>query len=365
MDEITPDVRSHLETLRNRFAELEQLLATSEVLTDQRQLRELSRERRRLQPLVELYSQLEKIEQQIDEAKELLDSGDDELKELAQTELSEAETALPQVWDTLKPLLVPRDPDDDRDAVLEIRAGTGGDEAALFAADLLRMYQRWVERKRYKWEPLSMSEGELGGVKEAVIAISGDGAYGQMKYESGVHRVQRVPATEASGRIHTSAASVAVLPAAEEVDVTIDEKELRIDTYRASGAGGQHVNMTDSAVRVTHLPTGLVVTCSDERSQIKNRARAMQILRTRLFDRALQEKEQKEAAVRRAMVSTGDRSAKIRTYNFPQSRVTDHRINLTIFNIPEFLAGDIDEMLNALVLADRSERMARLAKQSS
>ncbi len=362
MEEITPEVRTHLKNVRNRYSELETQLGTSEVFNDKRLLRDLSRERRRLQPLVELNERLEAVEQRIADAHEMLNGSDEEMKELAQLDLAEAETELPQIWDILKPLLVPPDPDDDRDAVLEVRAGTGGEEASLFAGDLLRMYQRFVERKRWKWEPLSLSEAELGGVKEAVVAISGEGAYGLLKYESGVHRVQRVPATEASGRIHTSAASVALLPAVEDVDIVIDEKELRIDTYRASGAGGQHVNMTDSAVRITHLPTGLVVTCSDERSQIKNRARAMTILRSRLFDRALQEKDAKEAAARKAMVSTGDRSAKIRTYNFPQSRVTDHRIHLTLFNISEFLAGGIDEMLNALVLADRSERLTRVLK---
>lgn len=364
MEEITPEIRSHLKVMKGRFAELETQLGTPEVLTDPRRLRDLSRERRRLQPLVEQFDRLEALEKQVEEGNGLLGSGDPEMDELARTEIDQATAELPKVWDILKPLLVPPDPDDDRDAILEIRAGTGGEEAALFAGDLLRMYQRWVERRRMKWEPLSFSEAEAGGCKEAVVAISGEGVYGALKYESGVHRVQRVPATEASGRIHTSAASVAILPAAEEVDVTIDEKELRIDTYRASGAGGQHVNMTDSAVRITHLPSGIVVTCSDERSQIKNRARAMTILRTRLFDRALQDKEQKEAAIRRAMVSTGDRSVKIRTYNFPQSRITDHRINLTVFNLPEFIDGDIDEMLKALSLADRSERLTRMVQYS-
>lgn len=365
MEEMTPEIRLHLVNVRQRIVTLDEELGKPEVLTDQRTLRDLSRERRRLQPIVDQFVRFEKAEQRIAEAHELMASGDADMKELAEVELAEAEAELPLIWDVMKPLLVPPDPDDDRDAILEVRAGTGGDEAALFAADLLRMYQRWAEKRRYKWEPLSQSEGELGGIKEAVVAISGEGAFGLLKFESGVHRVQRVPQTEASGRIHTSAASVAVLLAAEEVDVTIDEKDLRVDTYRASGAGGQHVNMTDSAVRITHIPTGIVVTCSDERSQIKNRARAMQILRTRMYDRALQEKDAKEAAARKEMVSTGDRSAKIRTYNFPQSRVTDHRINLTIFNIPEFLAGEIDEMLKGLVLADRTARLSRMVNHSS
>ncbi|MDK9699611.1 MAG: peptide chain release factor 1 [bacterium] len=365
MDEITPEIRSHLVVLANRVRELEELLGTNDVLSDPKQLRELSRERRRLQPLVEQYEKLLVLEQQIDEAKEVLASGDNDLRELAEIELAEAEAELPSVWKELKPMLVPPDPDDDREAILEVRAGTGGEEASLFAGELLRMYQRWIEKKRWKWELLSMSEAEQGGVKEAVVAISSEGAYGTLKYESGVHRVQRVPTTEAQGRIHTSAASVAVLPQAEEVDVVIDEKELRIDTYRASGAGGQHVNMTDSAVRITHLPSNIVVTCSDERSQIKNRARAMTILRTRLFDRAVQNKQQKEAAARKEMVSTGDRSAKIRTYNYPQSRITDHRINLTLYNLPEFLGGEIDDMLKALAIADRSERLARMVQHPS
>lgn len=365
MEELTQEIRQHILSMRSRIEVLDQLLVQPNVLSDPKSLKELSRERARLQPIVERYEQIVHLENQLEEAIQLYnEENDEELKTLALQEQESIKTSLKRIWNELKPLLAPPDPDDDRNAILEIRAGTGGEEAALFAADLLRMYQRYCERKRFKWEPLSISESGIGGIKEAIIAISGDSVYGTLKYESGVHRVQRVPTTEASGRIHTSAASVAVLPQADEIDIVIDEKDLRIDTYRSSGAGGQHVNMTDSAVRITHLPTDIVVTCSDERSQIKNRARAMQILRTKLYDRALQEKNAKTAAARREMVSTGDRSAKIRTYNFPQNRITDHRINLSVYNLTEFLDGDLDEMITALSLADRSERLAQVVKSS-
>lgn len=363
MEELTPEIREHILKMRERIDELNTLLILPDVLTDSRRLKELSRERIRLQPIVDLYFQILQLEKNLDETLTLsTESTESELVELAQSEIETLQSELAIVWSALKPLLAPPDPDDDRDAILEIRAGTGGEEAALFAGALLRMYQRYCERKRLKMETLSFSESGIGGIKEVILSISGDSVYGTLKYESGVHRVQRVPTTEASGRIHTSAASIAVLPQAEDVDVVIDDKDLRIDTYRASGAGGQHVNMTDSAVRITHLPSDIVVTCSDERSQIKNRARAMQILRTKLYDRAVQEKNAKTAAARKEMVSTGDRSAKIRTYNFPQNRITDHRINLTLYNLTDFLDGELDEMLSALSIADRSERLAQVVK---
>ncbi|GAC1516527.1 MAG: peptide chain release factor 1 [Gemmatimonadaceae bacterium] len=258
----------------------------------------------------------------------------------------------------LKPLLVPRDPLDDRNAIVEIRAGTGGDEAALFAADLYRMYERFLQRRRFRLETISLSDGSLGGMKEAVFKVIGEGAFGTMRWESGVHRVQRVPATENQGRIHTSAATVAVLPEAEEVDVKIEEKDLRIDVFRSSGPGGQSVNTTDSAVRITHLPTGLVVSQQDQKSQLQNKARAMEVLRARLLDVRLAEQEAERSRMRKAQVSTGDRSAKIRTYNYPQNRVTDHRINLTLHDLPGVLNGDVDQLVESLSLANVEERLS-------
>jgi peptide chain release factor 1 len=275
----------------------------------------------------------------------------------ARTEVATLEHAVEEAELALRPLLVPRDPLDDRPAIVEIRAGTGGDEAALFARDLFRMYERFLQRRGWKVEVISLSDASLGGLKEVVFKVIGDGAFGVMRWESGVHRVQRVPATEAAGRIHTSAATVAVLPEAEEVDVHIDEKELRVDVYRASGPGGQGVNTTDSAVRITHLPTGLVVSQQDQRSQIQNRAKAMEVLRARLLDLRLSEQEAERARMRKTQVGTGDRSAKIRTYNFPQSRVTDHRIGLTLHEVDRVMAGELDTLMDALAMANIEERL--------
>jgi peptide chain release factor 1 len=274
---------------------------------------------------------------------------------LAEADLARLPPEIDALTDELHELLLPRDAHDDRDAIMEIRAGTGGDEAALFAADLYRMYQRYCERRGLSWEPISVSEGLLGGIKEAIIAVRGPEAYGLLRRESGVHRVQRVPATETQGRIHTSAATVAVLPEAEEVDVKIEPQDLKIDVFRSSGPGGQSVNTTDSAVRITHLPTGLVVSQQDQKSQLQNKIKAMEVLRARLLDRMLAEQEAARARDRRAMVGTGDRSAKIRTYNFPQSRITDHRINLSVHNLTDVLNGNLDEMVDALRMASRQE----------
>jgi peptide chain release factor 1 len=278
------------------------------------------------------------------------------MRELALEELKDLNVRKERLSDDLKLLLIPKDPNDERDVIVEIRGAAGGDEAALFAADLYRMYQRFSERNGLSWEPLSLSEGTLGGIKEAIVAVRGDGAYGLLRRESGVHRVQRVPATETQGRIHTSAATVAVLPEAEEVDVKIEDKDIRVDVFRSSGPGGQSVNTTDSAVRITHLPTGLVVSQQDQKSQQQNKLKAMEVLRARLLDRMIAEQESARARERRAMVGTGDRSAKIRTYNFPQSRVTDHRINLSVHNLGDVIDGHLDQLVDALRMASRQEQ---------
>jgi peptide chain release factor 1 len=293
----------------------------------------------------------------LEQARELARDPDRALAELARSDIERLQPLIERVESELRDLLLPHDPLDDRDTILEIRAGTGGDEAALFAADLLRMYLRYAEQKGWKTEVISISEGNLGGVREAVVKVSGERAFGRLRHESGVHRVQRVPITEAQGRIHTSAATVAVLPEAEEVDVRIDDKDLRIDVFRSSGPGGQSVNTTDSAVRITHLPTGLVVQCQDQKSQLQNKMRALEILRARLLDRMIAEQEAARARQRRAMVGTGDRSAKIRTYNFPQNRVTDHRIGFTVYRLQEILDGDLDELIDRLEMAYREERV--------
>jgi peptide chain release factor 1 len=312
-----------------------------------------------LSGLVARANRLNKLEAELAEVRELVALNEPDMREEAAAEQARLELAIPALEEEIKPLLVPPDPLDDRNAIVEIRAGTGGDEAALFAADLYRMYTRYIERRGgWKLETLSLSDGGLGGYKEAVFKVSGPGAFGELRREAGVHRVQRVPATEASGRIHTSAATVAVLPEAEEVDVTIEEKDLRVDVYRASGPGGQGVNTTDSAVRITHLPTGIVVTQQDQRSQIQNKAKAMEVLRSRLLDQRVAEQEAERARLRRSAVSTGDRSAKIRTYNFPQSRITDHRINFTTHDLQGLLDGKLGAMVEALKTADIEERLS-------
>jgi peptide chain release factor 1 len=320
-------------------------------------LAELGREHQRLQAVVQGANRLLKIDDELAQARELVYVDDDELAAEAKAEVAKLETEISTLEVELQPLVVPHDPLDDRPCIMEIRAGTGGDEAALFAADLFRMYTRYIERHGWKLEILALSEASLGGYREVILRVAGDGAFGELRWESGVHRVQRVPATEAQGRIHTSAATVAVLPEAEEVDVEIDEKDLRVDVFRASGPGGQGVNTTDSAVRITHLPSGIVVSQQDQRSQIQNRAKAMQVLRAKLLDQRIAEQQAERSRLRRSMVSTGDRSAKIRTYNFPQSRVTDHRINFTQHDLQRIMDGDIRKMIDALKLADAEEKL--------
>ena len=347
--------------LRQALARAEEVageLADPSVAKDPARLTALGREHARLAPIVRLAERLERLRDDLSQAREMASEADSELVALAQADLDRLPAEIEALAHQLSELLLPRDPLEDRDAILEIRAGTGGDEAALFAGELVRMYTRFAERNGLTVEPVSISDGGMGGVREAIIAIRGADAYGLFRRESGVHRVQRVPSTESQGRIHTSAATVAVLPEAEEVDVKIEQNDLKIDVYRSQGPGGQSVNTTDSAVRITHLPTGLVVTCQDQKSQLQNKIRAMEVLRARLLDRRIAEQESARARERKSMVGTGDRSAKIRTYNFPQSRVTDHRINLSLHNLSAMLDGDLDEMVNALRIASRQESHA-------
>jgi peptide chain release factor 1 len=335
--------------------EVARALADPGVGKDSDKLRSLGREHTRLAPVVRLAERLARLQDELEQARGLAEEPDLELVALAKADMARLPAEIAALTAELHELLLPRDPHDDRDAIMEIRAGTGGDEAALFGADLYRMYQRYSERHGLSWEPISLSEGSLGGIKEAIVAVRGPEAYGLLRRESGVHRVQRVPATETQGRIHTSAATVAVLPEAEEVDIKIEPQDLKIDVFRSSGPGGQSVNTTDSAVRITHLPTGVVVSQQDQKSQLQNKIRAMEVLRARLFDRMLAEQEAARSRDRRAMVGTGDRSAKIRTYNFPQSRITDHRINLSVHNLADVLNGGLDEMVDALRMASRQE----------
>jgi peptide chain release factor 1 len=339
-----------------RAAEVERQLADPAVARDSAQLQSLGREHARLAPIARLAERLARLESELEQARELADEADPELVALAHADMARVPDEIAAVSEELQALLIPRDPHDDRDAIIEIRAGTGGDEAALFAADLYRMYQRYSERHGLRWEPMSLSDGTLGGIKEAIVAVRGPEAFGRLRRESGVHRVQRVPATETQGRIHTSAATVAVLPEAEEVDIKIEPSDLKIDVFRSSGPGGQSVNTTDSAVRITHLPSGVVVSQQDQKSQLQNKLKAMEVLRARLLDRMIAEQEAARSRDRRAMVGTGDRSAKIRTYNFPQSRVTDHRINLSVHNLADVINGDLDALVEALRVASRQEQ---------
>ena len=347
-----------LDFILEKYEELSKKVSDPDVIAKQKEWQKLMKEMSDLEPIVKEYTAYKKAKEELEEAKEILDMEDDEeLREMAREELKANEAAIEEYTENLKILLLPKDPNDDKNVILEVRAGTGGDEAALFGSDLLRMYLRYAERMRWKTELIESNETEIGGVKEVVMLVKGKGAYSRLKYESGVHRVQRVPETESGGRVHTSAASVAVMPEVDDVEVNLDPNDVRVDVYRASGNGGQCVNTTDSAVRLTHMPTGLVVTCQDEKSQIKNKEKAFKVLKSRLFDLMQQEQNDKIAAERKSQIGSGDRSERIRTYNFPQSRITDHRINLTLYKLDSFLDGDLDEVIDALITEDQAEKM--------
>ncbi len=351
-----------LESLERQYEALEERLADPEVIRQQEEYQRLLKERAELTPLIHTFRRYRQIQKELADSQDLLkEDTDEEMKALAREEIQALKERLAETEEELRFLLLPKDPNDEKNVLLEIRAGTGGEEAALFAADLFRMYSRLAERRGWKVEVLSHSPTGLGGLKEVIASISGDKVYSQLKYESGAHRVQRVPETESQGRIHTSAVTVAVLPEAEEVDVQINPEELRIDVFRSSGPGGQSVNTTDSAVRVTHLPTGLVVSCQDEKSQHKNKAKALKVLRARLFDLKQQEQQREIALERRTQVGSGDRSERIRTYNFPQGRISDHRIGLTLYRLPEVLEGDLDELIQALITHYRTEALKQAA----
>jgi len=354
-------IRNKLETTRERFEEIAGLLADPDVIGDQNQFRDLSKEYSRLEPVIRLFNQYDALAGDIVAANEMAADSDEEIREMGQEELTALGAASDALEEDLQKSLIPPDPHDDSNIFLEIRAGTGGDEAAIFAGDLFRMYSKFAESMRWPIEIISAREGEHGGYKEIVSRIAGNNIYGRLKFESGAHRVQRVPATESQGRIHTSACTVAVLPEPDEVEETeINTADLRVDTYRASGAGGQHVNKTDSAVRLTHLPTGIVVECQDERSQHKNRARAMSLLQAKLLDVEIAEREKEQAQERKSQVGSGDRSERIRTYNYPQGRVTDHRINLTLYKLGEILEGDLNQIVDPLINEYQADQLAAL-----
>jgi peptide chain release factor 1 len=353
---------SKLASIEGKYEELMASLATPQVQSDGNEFRKQSKALAEIEPLVQKYREFKGVESEIKSAEELIKGGDPEMRDLALEELNDLNVRKGRLSDELKILLVPKDPNDERNVMLEIRAGTGGEEAALFAGDLYRCYTRYAERQRWKVELMSLSEAGQGGIKDVVVSIEGRGAYSRLKYESGVHRVQRVPATEASGRIHTSAATVAVLPEADEIDIQINDKDIRIDTFCSSGPGGQSVNTTYSAVRVTHIPTGIVVSQQDEKSQQKNRAKAMKVLRTRLYEAELEKQNEAIAKERKGQVGTGDRSEKIRTYNFPQSRVTDHRINFTTHQLQSVLDGNLDDLISALTTYYTAEKLREVTE---
>jgi len=358
-----PNIAAKLAQLSERLVEVNQLLSTEEATRDMDVFRKLNRERAELEPVVELYHVYQSCLADIETAQEM--AGDPEMREFAEAEIEQGQERLAELEEQLQVQLLPRDPNDERGVFLEIRAGTGGDEAALFAGDLFRMYTRFAERRRWQVEVISESPGEMGGYKEIIAKIAGQGAYSVLKFESGAHRVQRVPVTETQGRVHTSACTVAVMPEVDEVDeVVLNPADLRIDTFRASGAGGQHINKTDSAVRITHLPTGVVVECQDGRSQHQNKAQAMRVLAARIMDTQIREQQAKIAATRKSLVGSGDRSERIRTYNFPQGRVTDHRINLTLYKMDQIMDGEISELTGALMAEHQAEQLAAMAEEA-
>jgi peptide chain release factor 1 len=347
-----------LEAIHARYKDIELLLSSPEVVADMTRFQKLNKEYSDLKDLVEAYHNYTLFTSNKTEALALIKSeSDPEMVEMAKAELAESEGKIEDLEQHIKQLLIPKDPEDEKNAVIEIRSGTGGDEASIFAGDLFRMYERYCASQKWKTEVIEMMEGTAGGFSKVTMSVTGNGVYGILKFESGVHRVQRVPQTESQGRVHTSAATVAVLPEAEEIDVTLDNKDIRRDTYRASGAGGQHVNKTESAVRLTHIPTGIVSECQDGRSQLKNYEKALSMLRTKIYEQELLRKQEEISKHRKTLVASGDRSAKIRTYNFPQSRITDHRINLTKYNLSEVLSGDLEEIIQELQIAENTEKM--------
>lgn len=355
-------IRRKLENLSERFDEVSALLSQSDVIANQKQFRELSQEYAQLEPVIASLNRHNKAEKNLASANEMLKDSDPEMRELAQAELKDAKEQLEILEAELQKCLLPKDPHDNSNIFLEIRAGTGGDEAAIFAGDLFRMYSRYAENHRWQVEVISENQGEHGGYKEIIVRVIGQGAYSKLKFESGAHRVQRVPATEAQGRIHTSAATVAVMPEPDETEeIVLNPADLKTDTFRASGAGGQHVNKTDSAIRITHIPTGTVVECQDERSQHKNRARALSLLQARLADAEREKQQREQAQTRKSLVGSGDRSERIRTYNFPQGRITDHRINLTLYKLDDFMEGSIDAVIEPLINEYQAEQLAALA----
>ncbi len=360
---LTPGLRRRLAQIEERYDELARAMSDPATTADPNRIREVGQELANLAAIVDTVRALRAAEGRVRDAEELIDSDDGDLRDLAREELGGASTEVDALVETLRTQLVPRDPLDEKSVIVEIRAGEGGEEAALFAADLYRMYSRYAERHRWKIEIMSQSDSEKGGFKEIIFRVASRGAYSKLKFESGVHRVQRVPATEAQGRIHTSTATVAVLPEAEEMDVAIDESDLKIDVYRAGGKGGQGVNTTDSAVRITHLPTGIIVTCQDERSQLKNKAKAMAVLRARILAAEQERRETEQGDARRAQIGRGERSEKMRTYNFPQDRITDKRLGHNLSNIERRMDGEIDDLIDALVTQDEADRLARLEEE--
>ncbi|MBR4142425.1 MAG: peptide chain release factor 1 [Firmicutes bacterium] len=348
-----------LDFILEKYEELSMTVSDPEVIANQSLWQQKIKELGEMEPIVTKYKEYKKVQEDLAATEEMLNElgSDDEMRDMAKEELAELKEKSEKLTEELKVALLPKDPNDDKNVILEVRAGTGGEEAALFGADLLRMYTRYAERRGWKTEVMDMNDTGIGGIKEAVVMIKGKGAYSRLKYESGVHRVQRVPETESSGRIHTSAATIAIMPEVDEVEVEIDPNDVRVDVYRSSGHGGQCVNTTDSAVRLTHIPTGLVVTCQDEKSQLKNKEKAFGVLRARLYDMMQQQQNKEQADARKSQIGSGDRSERIRTYNFPQGRVTDHRIGMTIYKLDSFLDGDIDEIVDALITSDQAEKM--------